>query len=153
MKLENADCLEVMKTMADNSVDFIFTDPPYALGSEVIIRPDGKPDYKKAVDFMAKWKMPNGDFWNEWYFEANRILKYGGHCLMFGIDRQTFLFQYYAVFNNFLQKQSAYWYFISSFPKSTDLSKMLDKHFGLRENENKGFNCVGDDGRKMVWKI
>lgn len=28
-ELKNIDCLELMKTMADNSVDCIITDPPY----------------------------------------------------------------------------------------------------------------------------
>ena len=40
----------IMKKIADNSIDILFTDPPYALGSEVIIRKDGKPDYKKRRD-------------------------------------------------------------------------------------------------------
>lgn len=129
--IKQGDCLELMKGLADNSVDLIFCDPPYALGSEIIIRSDGKPDYKKAVDFMNKWEMPDGAFWQDWYKEAFRVLKYGGHCAMFGIDRQTFLFQYYAVFNGFQPKQSLYWYFISNFPKASDLSKNLDKRFEL----------------------
>ena len=29
--LHNGDCLEVLKTMNDNSVDSIVTDPPYGL--------------------------------------------------------------------------------------------------------------------------
>ena len=52
--IKQGDCLELMKKLPDNSIDLIFTDGPYALGSEVIIKPDGKPDYKKAVDFMNK---------------------------------------------------------------------------------------------------
>lgn len=29
VKLYNGDCLEVMKNIADNSVDLVLTDPPY----------------------------------------------------------------------------------------------------------------------------
>jgi site-specific DNA-methyltransferase (adenine-specific) len=133
------DCLELMKEMPDNSVDLLFTDPPYALGSEIIIKRDGKPDYKKAVDFMDKWDMPTGGFWEEWFKEAERVLKYGGHCLVFGMDRQNFMFKYYAHLAGFTGKQSLYWYFISSFPKATDLSKSIDKRFGL-EREVVGKN-------------
>jgi hypothetical protein len=68
---------------------------PYAL-SEVIIKPNGKPDYKKAVDFMNKWDQPDGTFWEEWFCEAKRVLKHGGHCLMFGMDRQLWFNCYYA---------------------------------------------------------
>ena len=49
-------------------------DPPYALGSEVIIRQDGKVDYAKANDFMNKWEMPTGDYWEKWFIEAYRTL-------------------------------------------------------------------------------
>jgi hypothetical protein len=47
---------------------------------------------------------------------------------MFGMDRQLPLFQYYAIKAGFQFRQSMYWYFISSFPKATDLSKMIDKN-------------------------
>jgi DNA modification methylase len=129
IELKQGDCLELMKTLPDNSIDLIFCDPPYALGSEVIIKPNGKPDYKKAVDFMNKWDQPDGTFWEEWFTEAKRVLKHGGHCLMFGMDRQLWFNCYYANYAGFTQKQSLYWYFISNFPKASDLSKNLDKYF------------------------
>jgi hypothetical protein len=129
IELKQGDCLELMKTLPDNSIDLIFCDPPYALGSEVIIKPNGKPDYKKAVDFMNKWDQPDGTFWEEWFCEAKRVLKHGGHCLMFGMDRQLWFNCYYANYAGFTQKQSLYWYFISNFPKASDLSKNLDKYF------------------------
>jgi len=61
-KIQCCDSLCFLKQKPDCYADILFQDPPYALGSEVIIRKDGKPDYKKAVDFMNKWDMPNGDF-------------------------------------------------------------------------------------------
>jgi DNA modification methylase len=129
IELKQGDCLELMKTLPDNSIDLIFCDPPYALGSEVIIKENGKPDYKKAVDFMNKWDQPDGTFWEEWFCEAKRVLKHGGHCLMFGMDRQLWFNCYYANYAGFTQKQSLYWYFISNYPKASDLSKNLDKYF------------------------
>jgi len=130
IQIENKCALVWLKEQADFSADLIYCDPPYALGSEIIIKPNGKPDYKKAVDFMAKWEMPDGAFWEEFYKESNRVLKHGGHLLMFGIDRQLFLFGYYSNLAGFETKQSLYWYFISNFPKASDLSKMIDKNAG-----------------------
>ncbi len=130
MNYYNMDSLDFLKTLDDLSVDINFSDPPYALGSKIIIKPDGKPDYKKAVDFMSRWKMPSGEYWEEWFKEAYRSLKHGGYCIMYGIDRQTFMFKYYAHLSGFEERQSMYWYFISSFPKSSDLSKNLDDYFG-----------------------
>ena len=40
--ITNDDAINYMKTLEDNSVDLIFTDPPYALGTEIIIKADGK---------------------------------------------------------------------------------------------------------------
>ena len=79
---------------------------------------------------MDKWSGLDGEFLEEFYKECLRVLKYGGHCLLFGIDRQLFMFEYYANLSGFTQKQSLYWYFISNFPKASDLSKNLDKYFG-----------------------
>jgi DNA modification methylase len=143
--LKNGDCLELMKDLADNSVDLIFADPPYNLSSQVYIKENGKPDLKKAKDFMDKWSGLDGEFLEEFYKECLRVLKYGGHCLLFGIDRQLFMFEYYANLSGFTQKQSLYWYFISNFPKASDLSKNLDKYFGA-EREVVGVKKHARDG-------
>ena len=127
--IENKDSLEFMKSQKDYSADIIYADPPYALGSEIKIKENGKPDYKKAIDFMNKWKMPNGEYWEQWFKEVYRSLKHGGYCILFGIDRQSFLFEYYANLSGLIERQNLYWYFISNFPKSSDLSKNIDKHF------------------------
>lgn len=128
--IETKDSLEFLKERQDFEFDIMYSDPPYALGSEVIIREDGMVDYKKANDFMNKWSMPTGDYWNAWFKEAYRTLKHGGYCIMFGMDRQLLLFKYYAKLAGFEEHQSLYWYFISNFPKATDLSKQIDKKGG-----------------------
>jgi DNA modification methylase len=124
----NSDSLEYLKQFNDYEFDINYSDPPYALGSEVIVRADGKVDYKKASDFMNKWEMPTGDYWKQWFKEAYRTLKHGGYLIMFGMDRQLLLFKYYANLAGFTEQQSLYWYFISNFPKATDLSKQIDKN-------------------------
>jgi len=126
-KVITSDSKEFLATFKDFEFDIIFADPPYALGSEIIIRQDGKVDYAKASDFMNKWDMPSGEYWEKWFIQAFRTLKHGGWLIMYGMDRQTLLFKYYASLAGFQETQSLYWYFISNFPKSTDLSKMIDK--------------------------
>lgn len=130
MRIKVSDSLEFLKTIQDYENDIIFADPPYALGSELIIRDDGKVDYKKATDFMNKWEMPTGDYWEKWFKEAYRTLKHGGYILMYGMDRQLLLFKYYATLAGFDEHQSLYWYYISNFPKAADLSKAIDKSYG-----------------------
>jgi len=128
--IRQQDALEFMRTQADYSADLIYCDPPYALGSEIVICSDGKVDYKKVSDFMNKWDMPDGKFWEDYFKEAFRTLKYGGHLVMFGLDRQLLLFKYYSALAGFTEKQSLYWFFISNFPKASDLSKNIDKNAG-----------------------
>ena len=154
----NANCLDVLKETAANSQDLIFCDPPYALGSDVIIRKDGKPDYRKAVDFMAKWQQPDGYFWEQWFNEAFRVLKYGGRVVMFGMDRQLMLNKYYACFAGFAEQQSLYWYTISGFPKASDLAKQIDRNVGaereiLGANPNSRPNCSGNNINTLNGKI
>ena len=142
--IENINALEKIKKLKDNSQDIIFADPPYALGSEVYIdRVDGKPKYKIAKDFMSKWDMPDHNFWEEFFKEVNRVLKYGGRCLLFGMDRQLMLFQYYATMSGLKTNQSIYWAVASSFPKATDVSKMIDKKLGVERE------IVGIDEEKQ----
>jgi DNA modification methylase/transcriptional regulator with XRE-family HTH domain len=126
--ITTSDSLQFLATKQEHEFNILYADPPYALGSSVIVRPDGKVDYHKASDFMSKWEMPTGDYWEKWFKEAHRVLKNGGWLIMFGIDRQLLLFKYYALLAGFEEQQSLYWYFISNFPKATDLSKMLDKN-------------------------
>lgn len=121
------DCLELMKERSNFEFDIIYSDPPYALGSELMVRPDGKVDYKKATDFMDKWDMPTGKWWEKWFKEAFRLLKHGGYCIMFGMPRQDIMFKYMALASGFTLQEPLYWYFISSFPKSTSLEKNILK--------------------------
>lgn len=126
------DSLAFLQEQKDFAFDINYSDPPYALGSEIYIRPDGKFDYKKATDFMNKWEMPTGEYWEKWFEESFRTLKHGAYCVMFGIDRQLAMFQYYAIKAGFKVNQSLYWYSISGFPKSSNLSNNIDKSFKVQ---------------------
>lgn len=80
------DCLEVLKTLPDASVDSIVTDPPYGLGTheptveEIVAYLQGA-DLDTGGDFMAKkWSVPSVAIWKECF----RVLKPGGYVLSFG---------------------------------------------------------------------
>ena len=149
--IECNDSLAYLKGIEEYGNDIIYCDPPYALGSTVGIRKDGKVDYIKSADFMNKWEMPTGEYWEKWFVEAFRTLKHGGYLVMFGMDRQLLLFKYYACLAGFVEQQSLYWYFISNFPKATDLSKMIDKNLGL-EREVVGQQEMFGTARKVKGK-
>jgi hypothetical protein len=131
-KIINANSLEYIKDIPDNSVDIIFIDPPYNLSTKWTIV-DGKPEVVGlAKDFMNKWDGLMGADLELLFTHYHRILKYGGRVIVFGIDRQDMPFKYYACYAGFVEQMSLYWYFISSFPKSADLSKIIDKHYNVQ---------------------
>lgn len=68
VSLHNGDCLVVLATLPDSSVDSIVTDPPYGIGMM-----NKKWDY--AVPSVAIWR------------ECLRVLKPGGHILAFAGTR------------------------------------------------------------------
>jgi hypothetical protein len=142
MQVETSDSVEFLKKIDDYGLDIIYCDPPYALGSEITIRDDGKVDYSKASDFMDKWSMPDGYYWESWFKEAFRSLKYGGYCIMFGMPRQDHFFKYYANINGLIVKEPLFWYFISNFPKSTDLEKQILKSCERELKEKYNINDI-----------
>lgn len=109
--LLHGDCLEVLKSMPDCSVDSIVTDPPYGLA------------------FMGKkwdYDVPSVAIWQE----GLRVLKPGGHLLAFGGTR-TFHRTVVAIEDaGFEIRDMIAWIHGQGFPKSLDVSKAIDKEAG-----------------------
>ncbi len=107
------DCLEEMKKMADNSIDFIVTDPPYGL------------------NFMGKkWdaKVPNIEIWKE----ALRVCKPGSMLAAFGGSRtHHHLMMAIEQAGWEIRNTMIFWCYGSGFPKSLDISKAIYKMKGL----------------------
>jgi hypothetical protein len=134
-ELHHGDCLDVLKTLADCSVDAIVTDPPYGLGKE--------PDPVKVMaawvsqgyfevegsGFMGKkWDafVPQPIIWKEVF----RVLKPGGHLLAFAGTRTQDWMAMSLRFAGFEIRDMIAWVYGSGFPKSMDLSKAIDKRGG-----------------------
>ena len=113
-KIYNMDCLEGMKSLDDNSVDSIVTDPPYELG------------------FMGKKWDSTGIAYNiELWKECLRVLKPGGHLLAFGGTRTYHRMACAIEDAGFEIRDQMQWIYGSGFPKSMDISKAIDKKFGV----------------------
>ena len=97
-KIYLGDCLQVMKTFDENSVDSIVCDPPYGLVS--ITKRFGKESsapakfgtdgafQRASKGFMGKaWDGSGIEYSVEMWQEALRVLKPGGHLLSFGGSR------------------------------------------------------------------
>ena len=109
--LRHGDCLDVLKTLADNSVDAVVTDPPYGLS------------------FMGKkwdYDVPSVDVWAE----CLRVLKPGGHLLAFAGTRTQHRMAVRIEDAGFEIRDMIAWLYGSGFPKSMDVSKAIDKAAG-----------------------
>lgn len=106
----NSDCWEYIKTLEENSIDHIITDPPYDIG------------------FMNKgWDknsiVSNPEFWKE----CLRVLKPGGHLLAFSHSRTSHR-QTSAIENaGFEIRDTIMWLYGSGFPKSHNVGKATGK--------------------------
>jgi len=77
--LYNADCLNILNQLPENSVDMIFADPPYFLSSGTFTCQNGKMVSVKKGD----WDLSNGlkknfDFHRSWINSCKRVLKPSG---------------------------------------------------------------------------
>ena len=136
----HGDSLEVLKTLEDNSVDSIVTDPPYELG------------------FMGKKWDSTGIAYNvELWKECLRALKPGGHLLAFGGTR-TYHRMVCAIEDaGFEIRDCIQWIYGSGFPKSHDISKAIDKKFGAKRevvgySSNPNGNSQGYTGERYSKK-
>lgn len=110
-----ADCMEVLSTLPDNSVDAVVTDPPYGLS------------------FMGKrwdYDVPATEVWAE----CLRVLKPGGHLLAFSGTRTQHRMAVRIEDAGFEIRDMIAWVYGTGFPKSLDVSKALDKEAGVERD-------------------
>ena len=160
IELKLGDCLEVLKTIPDNSIDSVVTDPPYGIGfmnkewdnptkhKELIER-----EQKRSEERFAEGKSPaKGGFskgvqpglpiggakegkwfqeWCElWAIECLRILKPGGHILSFSAPRTYHRMATAFEDAGFQIRDQLMWVFGSGFPKSHNIGKKISNWEG-----------------------
>jgi DNA modification methylase len=102
LQLHHGDCLEVMRTLGDASVDAVVCDPPYGLS------------------FMGKrwdYDVPTVEVWAE----CLRVLKPGGHLLAFAGTRTQHRMAVRIEDAGFEIRDMIAWVYGSGFPKSHNL--------------------------------
>ena len=114
-----------LKTLADDSVDAIITDPPY------------------GIDFLGKsWDANTGAL--ETYQECLRVLKPGGHILAFSAARTYHHLAITLEQAGFEIRDQIMWIYSSGFPKSQDIGKSIQ-----RSNKNEEPNAWSGWGTQL----
>jgi site-specific DNA-methyltransferase (adenine-specific) len=163
MKLILGDSLERLKDLPTSTIDAIVTDPPYGwrfMGKAW----DGADIEKTIASKIRKTPAPGRNsmsdnrafaageynfssegnqsfmFWtSDWAREAFRVLKPGGHMLVFCGPRTYHAMAMGVEMAGFEIRDQLQWLFGSGFPKSLDVSKAIDKAAGA-EREVVGEN-------------
>lgn len=126
-QLLKGDNLELLPTLADNSIDAIVTDPPYELG------------------FMGKsWDSSGIAYKVALWAECLRVLKPGGHLIAFGGSRTYHRLACAVEDAGFEIRDQLMWVYGSGFPKSLDVSKAIDKATGAMAKETL---CATDEAK------
>ena len=133
--LLKGNCLDLLKTLPDCSVDSVVTDPPYELA------------------FMGKgWDASGIAYSVELWSEVLRVLKPGGHLLAFGGTRTYHRLAVAIEDAGFEIRDSIHWSYGSGFPKSLDISKAIDKQ---RKEDKKPrvavTSWVADECERLGW--
>lgn len=151
----HGDALERLKELEDNSIDSVVTDPPYGLSKEPNITEvltkwlNGEPYDHGHGGFMGKkWDsfVPHPDIWKEVY----RVLKPGGHALVFAGTRTQDLMTIALRLAGFEVRDVIEWLYFTGFPKSHDISKAFDKREGAKRKivgPNKWNKVKGNKGK------
>jgi site-specific DNA-methyltransferase (adenine-specific) len=132
VRLLKGDCLELLPTLEENSIDSCVTDPPYHLTS--IVKRFGKPNsaecqygsdgaYARASrGFMGKqWDGGDIAFRPELWAEVLRVLKPGAHLLAFSGTRTYHRMACAIEDAGFEIRDQIGWCYGSGFPKSHNI--------------------------------
>jgi site-specific DNA-methyltransferase (adenine-specific) len=127
-RIIQGDNRDTLKTLADNSVDAIVTDPPY------------------GIDFLGKsWDANTGAL--ETYQECLRVLKPGGHILAFSAARTYHHLAVTLEQAGFEIRDQIMWIYSSGFPKSQDIGKSIQRSLGVKKTKARTVNAPSYGGR------
>jgi DNA modification methylase len=129
------DCLEVLRQLPDNSVDSVVTDPPYGLGNTT---PDLVAETLTAWiagdrEFIPEGRGFMGRPWDAFvppvavWDEVGRVLKPGGHALVFAGSRTQDLMTLGLRLAGLDVRDTIMWAYGSGFPKSKDVTEAMGR--------------------------
>lgn len=133
------DVLDGLEHLDDNSVEAIVTDPPYDLlqasrkGSGRSNNPDspaGRHGTKTGGFMGMAWDATGVAFDPETWKACLRVLKPGGHMVVFGGTRTHHRMWCAIEDAGFEVREMLLWLYGQGFPKSLDVSKAIDKAAG-----------------------
>jgi len=147
IKIINADSLEYLKTLEDNSIDCIITDPPYFIDkldnkwSNEQISNDKKNSHIKHLPKGMKFDKKQVKNLYDFYLEISKILfkklKPGGYFLSFSSPRLYHSIAMACEIAGFEIRDMINWVYTQSMPKGMSIEHIIKKRKDLTEEEKK----------------
>jgi len=134
IKIFEGDCLKVMKKMEDCSYTSILSDVPYGLS------------------FMGKkwdYDVPSVEVFEEML----RVTQHGGYLFCFGGSRTFHRIACNIEDAGWVLKDTIMWLYGSGFPKSHNISKAIDKKYGLEIEKVSEKKTSGKERNSMASKF
>lgn len=129
--------IEALREIPDNSIGAVVSDPPYGLGDT---SPRVVAECLRAWAAGEVWSPKGGGFldlaWDAWvpgpelWREVFRVLKPGGHALIFAGSRTVDLMGIALRLSGFELRDTCQWLYGSGFPKSHSVDMAIDRELG-----------------------
>lgn len=123
--LRNGDCLDILSTYMDNSIDLILTDPPYNLGNFSRTRNRHIHSMNRSNFVLDGWDNASEEEFNsmmdKFFAIASQKLKIGGSMLMFCSFLNIGNLVKIAQKNKFYYKTSGVWHKTNPMPRNMNL--------------------------------
>jgi len=137
-KILQGDNRETLKTIPDNSIDAIVTDPPYGISflgkdwdsfrNSKVTKNSTVKNLGSGMRMTTKDENVNFQLWCEdWARECFRVLKPGGYMLSFCAARMYHRMTVGLEDAGFEIRDQIMWIYSSGFPKSQDVGRQLHK--------------------------
>lgn len=120
-KILNGDCLEILKTLDNNSIDSLITDPPAGISFMGKSWDDDKGGRKQWIAWLS-----------EVMIECKRVMKPGAHGLVWSLPRTSHWTATACEDAGFEIRDCVSHLFGSGFPKSLNISKAIDRADGAK---------------------
>lgn len=123
--LYNADCIQAMAGLADQSVNLILTDPPYNLGNFMISRDTNLKKMRDNFFAAADWDRLEYDDWTKamdrFFAQAARVLAKGGSMIVFMAAIKVETIISLAEKHGFYYKTTGIWHKLNPMPRNMNL--------------------------------
>ncbi len=145
INIYNADCMQHLKTLKDNSIDCVITDPPYFIDkldsnwSSKDINNDKKNSHIKHLPKGMKFDKKQVKNLYDYYVELAKLLfkkmKPGGYFLSFSSPRLYHAIAMACEIAGFDIRDMINWTYTQSMPKGMSMTHIIKKMKGLTENK------------------